>query len=156
MEVDIMTRRALPSLLLFFSNMGFLAFGQTQTAAPAQAKPVTGYAILFEGFGGYAGGRDRIWIYPDGRVKNEGGKAKNIAPQSVLAFRQRIELLLPAKTKKVPMWQKYCSDCYHYRITILSDSGVRSIVLSEPLPTKSDPLAQLTQELRDLLFDSRY
>jgi len=49
-----------------------------------------------------------------------------------------------------------CSDCYQYRITIMADSGVRSIAYSEPLPTKSDKLAHLTQELRDLLFGRRF
>ncbi len=136
--------------------MGSFALGQTQTAAPAPAKPVTGYAIYFERFGGYAGWHDQFWIYPDGRIENVGGKVKNIAPQSVLAFRQRIERLLPAKTNKVPMWHKYCSDCYQYRITILVDSGMRSVILSEPLQIKSDKLAELIQELRDLLFGSRY
>ncbi len=153
-----MTRRALLFLFLFFSSMGLLVFGQAQTQATgtAQARPVTGYAILFERFGGYAGWHDRFWIYPDGRIENEGGKVKEITPQSVTAFKQRIEPLFPPKSQKTPMWQRLCSDCYQYRITILVDSGVRSMILSEPLRTKSDKLAQITQELRDLLFGNRF
>jgi len=153
-----MIRHALLFLFLFISSAGFLAFGQAQAQATGttQASPATGYAIFFERFGGYAGWYDRFWIYPDGRIENEDGKVKEITPQAVTAFKQRVEPLLPPKTQEAQMWRSLCSDCYQYRITILADSGVRSIVLSEPLETKSDKLAQVTQELRDLLFGSRF
>lgn len=157
-----MTRHALLFLLLFFSSIRFFALARVQATGTQQAIPVAGYAILFERFGGYAGWYDRFWIYPDGRIENESGKVKEIAPQAVTAFRQKIEPLLPAKTEnvrgaeKVQKAEDLCSDCYRYRITILMDSGTRSIILSEPLKTKSDKLAQLTQELRDLLFGNRF
>jgi hypothetical protein len=177
MEVDPMTRRALLYLFLFYPSTTFLAFGQDQAQATGAqpGSPAMGYAIMFERLGGYAGWYDRFWIYPDGRIENEAGKVKEIAPAVVTSFRQRIEPLLPSTTtlaapmtesalktekgQKAGMPQKaedLCSDCYRYRVTILIDSGIRSTVLSEPLKTKTDKLAQVIQELRDLLFASRF
>ncbi len=153
-----MARLVLPLLFLVSGINGRHMFSQTpiQGSGAAQAKPESGYVILFERTGGYAGWHDRFWIYADGRVVNEGGEVKRVTPKQVTALTQRLEALLPQGSPEVQKRQNYCCDCYRYRIAVRSGPAVRSVTLSEPLRTKSDPLARLAQEVRDLVFGNRF
>jgi hypothetical protein len=116
-----------------------------------QARHDRGYAILFERTGGYTGSHDRFWIYLDGRVEDERGVIKEIASTRAIALSNSIGALLSTGAHAAPAKITFCCDCFRYRITIPTGKGVRSVVLSEPLRVKSDNLARLVQELRDLV-----
>src|SRR4030042_3642244 len=49
-----------------------------------------GYVIWFERTGGYAGVYNSFWMYPDGRILNEEGKVRKIAPETVRGLVARI------------------------------------------------------------------
>jgi hypothetical protein len=149
-----MTTRALGLFFLLLPGIFFQGAGNSQAQPPVsqQAQPGSGYAILFERMGGYTGRHDRYWIHLNGRVEDEGGIVRKIAPERVFAFRKGLEAQLPAATKAAPAKIGLCCDCYCYRITVPAGKGVRSVVLWEPLPVRTDKLARLVLELRDLVF----
>jgi hypothetical protein len=146
-----MTTRALRLLILFLSAMLFHSSASSQSQHP-QVKKDRDYAILFERTGGYTGSHDRFRIYLDGRVEDERGLVKTVHPMQVSAIKKSFDALLDARARGVKHPTCLCSDCYYYRVTIATGKGIRSLGMSEPLPVKSDSLARLVQELRDLLF----
>ncbi|MBP1595316.1 MAG: hypothetical protein H6Q05_693 [Acidobacteria bacterium] len=112
-----------------------------------------GYVIRFERTGGYAGVYNSFWMYPDGKIFNEEGKVRKIAPETVRGLVARITPLIVPESVKASLPKSICSDCFIYRIMVFVDSEVRTLTLSEPLQADVSGSASELRRMRDLLFN---
>ncbi len=137
--------RLIGFLLLTVLNIDNPALPQGTTPTRDEMR---GAAIHFERFGGFAGVSTRFWIYADGRILNAEGKESRTLPKNITSLLSRIRaLILPIDRRP-----SYCMDCFHYRVTITSPSGMRSFIVDEEVLHKTDPEVKVINDLRTLLL----
>jgi hypothetical protein len=125
---------------------------EAPTMVPESITPSSDPLIIFKRSGGFAGLEDQWIIYPDGRVEGGG------ATQEAIPADQIAQILADAEAggffnlKDQYIDVGHCCDFFNYEITIsLPDGRSHTVATAEQTPGMPPVLAQLIQELNDLL-----
>lgn len=122
----------------------------------AKSLPPVNLLAIIERTGGYAGFYDRFEISQDGKVSNSEGKTMQIAVQELAAIRRRIGTLDVPGSRRIDYMHELCSDCFHYRITLMGSNGAIVLELLEPQLGGPDSVSKLARDLRDLVVSLKW
>jgi hypothetical protein len=106
--------------------------------------------------GGYAGIHDTFYIYQDGTVADDKGTTRQLQAAVLKSIREKITALdLPTSCRIIlPAW--LCSDCFHYRITLVDSSGTKVLSMNELQMSGSDSVSELARDLRDIVLNMKW
>lgn len=106
--------------------------------------------------GGFAGVHHKFRIYSDGRIANSKGTAHRIPVARLHSILNRITALDLPKSYEIGIPGTLCSDCFHYVITIRTESGKVVLRMDESQMGGQDALSKTAREIRDLVAAQKW
>jgi hypothetical protein len=129
----------------------------TETTVPPTepiepAVTTTDPVIIFKRTGGFAGLEDQWIIYADGRVEDGAATAESLSPDQIAQILADAEAGGFFDLKDQYIDQNHCCDFFNYEVTLnLADGRSHTVATVEQTPGMPPVLAQLIQELNELL-----
>jgi hypothetical protein len=118
--------------------------------------PPTGYVLMFERTGGYAGVQEKIWVYPDGRAINDAGKTAKISPDVINKWLEKISTFPALSAPDSFPADSYCMDCFIYQLTTYRKDGTKRLIRWNSAKRESGGKEKGLGQMRDQLLQLKW
>jgi len=115
--------------------------------------------VILERSGGYAGLEEKYEIHQDGSIMNAVGAKRRMSVTHLQSLQRNLAALHLQPPTEIDLrknMQWVCSDCFRYRIEIISPEGRLIISMDELEMAGDSQISALARSIRELVFGFKW